>query len=92
MKVKKIPLRTCLGCRQSFPKKELLRVVKNAQGGIGFDITGRANGRGAYLCKKQECLAACLKSKALNRAFETNVPPEVYEQLKARLAEVLVES
>lgn len=85
MKSKKIPMRRCTGCRESFPKKELLRIVKNAEGDIFLDRTGKANGRGAYICKNPACLAACIKTKALSRAFETNVSAQAYEKLKEDL-------
>ena len=82
MKTKKIPMRMCLGCGEMFPKKELIRVVKNKEGAISLDFTGRAAGRGAYLCKNADCLAKMIKTKLLARAFETEIPDEVYEKLK----------
>lgn len=82
MAVKKIPMRMCTGCREMHPKAELIRVVKTPDGEIKLDIAGRANGRGAYLCKKPECLKRAEKSNALARAFEMNVASEIYERLE----------
>ncbi len=77
---KKIPMRTCIACRTSKPKKELIRVVKYNDE-ISLDKTGRANGRGAYVCNDIECIKKLKKSKALNRAFSCAVPDEVYERI-----------
>ncbi len=81
MKNKKIPLRKCLGCNEMKPKKELLRVVHNSQGSISVDTIGRAQGRGAYICNSKECLDKAKKTKAFNRAFQSNIPEEIYEDL-----------
>ncbi len=80
---KKIPMRMCVGCREMKPKKELVRVVRNAEGAIGIDPIGKAPGRGAYLCKSAMCLERAVKSRALDRAFEQKVDAELYERLKA---------
>ena len=81
MKVKKVPLRKCLGCNEMKPKKELLRVTHNSQGVINVDPTGRAHGRGAYICNSKECFEKAKKAKAFNRAFKSDVPDEIYEDL-----------
>ena len=83
---KKIPMRRCVGCMQSKPKKQLVRVVKNAAGEISIDLIGKKPGRGAYICPDPACLAQAQKKKALERGFETAIPAEVYEALKAELA------
>ncbi|MDL2253251.1 YlxR family protein [Ruminococcaceae bacterium OttesenSCG-928-I18] len=83
--MKKIPIRRCVGCGEGKPKKELVRVVYNKAGEISLDTTGRAPGRGAYLCHDTGCLAKAKKRKSLERAFETAVPPEIYEALGAQL-------
>ena len=83
--MKSIPLRTCMGCNEKKPKKELVRIVKNKEGQIFLDPIGKANGRGAYICKDAECLQKAIKSKALNRAFKIEVPNEVYENLLEEL-------
>lgn len=81
MKAKKIPLRRCVGCNESKPKKELVRIVKSKEGEIAVDLTGKANGRGAYICRDSECLKKAIKSKRVERALETQIPDEVYERL-----------
>ncbi|MCK9267308.1 MAG: YlxR family protein [Alkaliphilus sp.] len=81
MKVKKVPLRKCLGCNEMKPKKELLRVTHNSQGVISVDLTGKAHGRGAYICNSKECFEKAKKAKAFNRAFKSDVPDEIYESL-----------
>ena len=78
---KKIPLRQCLGCREMKPKKELLRVVRTPEGTVTLDLRGKANGRGAYVCPNTECLKRAIRSKALSRAFDTEIPQEVYDNL-----------
>ncbi|MBR1868426.1 MAG: YlxR family protein [Clostridia bacterium] len=78
---KKYPIRTCVACRQEFNKKDLLRIVRNKDGEIFIDESGKANGRGAYFCGRKECFAKLSKSKALDRAFKTSVPPEVYDAI-----------
>ena len=85
MKPKKIPLRMCLGCNEMKPKAELLRVVKSPESEISLDSTGKKNGRGAYLCHSATCLEKAVKSKRLERTFQTAVPNEVYESLKKEL-------
>ena len=85
MKSKKIPMRMCLGCREMKPKKELIRIVRTQDQTIRLDATGKMNGRGAYVCRNQQCLAACVKSKMLNKAFEMQVDESLYEQLREEL-------
>ena len=80
-KIRKTPMRTCIGCREQKQKRDLIRVVKNKDGEIFIDKTGKANGRGAYLCNDKNCLEKAIKSKALNRAFTTEISEEVYEKL-----------
>ncbi len=79
---KKIPMRTCIGCRNVRPKTEMIRIVKTKDGSVEADITGKAEGRGAYVCRSAECFAKLRKTKALNRTFKTSVPDEVYESLR----------
>jgi len=81
-KIRKIPIRTCIGCREQKPKKDLIRVVKNNKNEIFLDKTGKANGRGAYICNDKNCLEKAVKSRALNRAFSTEISEETYEELK----------
>lgn len=84
-KERKIPMRMCLCCREMKPKKDLVRVVANKEGDISLDLTGKAPGRGAYLCRGRECVKKLGKSKALDRAFARAVPQEVYEALEKEL-------
>ena len=80
--MKKIPLRTCMGCNEKKPKKELVRIVKNKDGEIFIDRTGKADGRGAYICDSMECLEKVIKSKRLERVLEIQIPEEVYNNLR----------
>lgn len=80
--MKKIPNRTCIGCNTQKPKKELIRIVKNAQGEIKIDKTGKLPGRGAYICNNSECLEKAVRSKRLERSFEMKIEDVVYEQLR----------
>ena len=81
------PKRMCMVCRERAEKELLLRVVKNKQGEIALDEAGLLPGRGAYLCKKAECISQAQKRKVLERAFSCKVDPEVYEALQ-RVVEV----
>lgn len=83
--LKNIPNRTCIGCNQIKPKKELIRIVKNKEGNIFIDKTSKANGRGAYLCDNIECLEKAIKTKKLERTFEIKVNTEVYEDLRGEI-------
>jgi uncharacterized protein len=85
MKVKKIPQRMCLGCQEMKPKKELIRVTKNSEGNIKMDLTGKAPGRGAYICKNVECLEKAIKSRRFEKAFETKISEEIFAALREEL-------
>ena len=78
---KKVPMRQCIGCGEMKVKKEMTRVIKNTEGEILLDATGRANGRGAYVCPKTDCLHKAVKSKGLERSFKTPIPKDVYDLL-----------
>jgi len=82
MKVKKIPMRSCVVTREKLPKQELIRVVRTPENEVIVDLTGKANGRGAYLKKDLEVFAKAQKSKVLNRILEVEVKDEVFEELK----------
>lgn len=82
---KKIPQRLCTGCGEMKPKKELVRVVKPKDGEIDLDLTGRANGRGAYICKKLSCLQAARKARRFEKAFSCKIPDEIYERMEEAL-------
>ena len=81
MKEKSVPTRMCVGCRDMKPKKEMLRIVKTAAGEIHLDFSGKASGRGAYICDNEECLKKLSKYKLLNKTFAADVPIEVYEAI-----------
>lgn len=83
---KKIPMRMCVGCGERKQKRELVRVVKNKEGVISLDLTGKAAGRGAYVCKSIDCLEKCKKQRKLNRAFSCEIPNEVYDSLIEELS------
>jgi hypothetical protein len=85
---KKIPLRQCLGCQEMVAKKELIRVVKDSENHFAIDITGKMNGRGAYVCKNQECLKKAIKNKGLERSFKMAIPSDVYDSLEKELLEI----
>ena len=82
---KKIPMRQCLGCREAKPKKELILVVRSPEGQISLDFKGKASGRGAYICHDPQCLKKAIKSKALERAFSAQIPPEIYDKLSEQM-------
>ena len=83
MKVKKIPMRSCCITRERLPKQELVRVVRTPEGNVIVDLTGKANGRGAYLKKDLAVFAKAEKSKILNKHLEIEVPSSIYEELKS---------
>lgn len=91
MHQKKIPLRKCIGCNEMKEKKQLVRIVKapesseNQGSKISVDNSGRAAGRGAYICRNPECLAAAKKARRLERAFSCKIPDEIYEKLESEL-------
>ncbi len=82
---KKIPQRKCLGCGESIPKKELIRVVRAPSGDVSLDFVGKKPGRGAYICKSAECFRLARKARRLERALECRIPDEVYDQLEKEL-------
>ena len=84
---KKIPLRQCVGCGEMKSKKEMMRVLKTADEGIVLDVTGRKNGRGAYLCVSRECLLKAKKNRGLERSFKMSIPEDVYDCLEKEFDE-----
>lgn len=85
MTKKKIPSRQCVGCGEMKEKREMLRVIKTPEDTIVLDITGKKNGRGAYLCHSAECFRKAMKSKALEKSLKIAIPKEVYEELEKEL-------
>ncbi len=82
---KKIPIRKCLGCGEPKEKKALIRVVRSPEGELSVDLTGKKSGRGAYICPNPECLRLARKAKRLERAFECQIPDEIYSRLQEEL-------
>ena len=87
---KKIPQRQCMGCRERKAKKELIRVVRTTEGSVILDFSGKANGRGAYICPQMECLKKAQKAKSLERSLEVPIPQEVYERLEKEMGENVI--
>ena len=85
MAVKKVPMRSCCGCREKKPKKELIRVVRSPEGEVSMDLSSRKAGRGVYICNNPDCLAEAKKTGALSRSLECEIPEEVYERLAKEL-------
>jgi len=85
--MKKIPQRTCVGCNTQKNKSDLIRIVINKEGNIFIDKTGRANGRGAYICNNPECLEKAIKSKRIERSFEREISSEIYDDLRKEITE-----
>lgn len=86
MKTRKIPLRMCLGCQEMKPKKELIRVVRTPEGTVELDVTGKRNGRGAYICQQVDCFKAAVKGKRFQKALEIELSPQVIEELERKLS------
>ena len=85
--MKRIPQRTCIGCNTTKNKNELTRIVKNKENEINIDKTGKMNGRGAYICNDIKCLEKAIKTKKLERIFETNISDEIYENLRGVISD-----
>ena len=85
---KKIPMRQCVGCGEMKSKKELLRIIRTAEGEILLDATGKKNGRGAYLCRDMECFQKALKTRGLERSLKTAIPKEVTENLAKEMENI----
>lgn len=85
--LKRIPQRTCIGCNTTKNKNELIRIVKNKENEINIDKTGKMNGRGAYICDDIKCLEKAIKTKKLERVFETNISDEIYENLRGVISD-----
>jgi uncharacterized protein len=86
VKVKKVPLRMCTGCMEMKPKKELVRVVRNKEGEVSIDLTGKKPGRGAYVCKNIDCLEKAFKTKRLDRNLESKLGEDVYTKLRDEIS------
>ncbi len=87
MSPKKIPMRMCVGCREMHPKKELLRIVRTADGKTVADTTLKVSGRGAYICPNKECFDRARKIRGIERALEVEISDEVFEILRKGIGE-----
>ncbi|WP_442920443.1 RNase P modulator RnpM [Mediterraneibacter sp.] len=81
-------MRKCVGCGEMKPKKELLRILRTETGEFVVDALGKANGRGAYLCRSVECFQKAVKNRGLERSFKQAIPPEVYERMEKEMGEI----
>lgn len=81
MRRKHVPMRTCVGCRTSAPKRELIRVVRSPEGEVGLDLTGKRPGRGVYIHPQEECLQKAIKTRQIQRALETAVDESLIQEL-----------
>ena len=86
MQQKKIPMRMCTGCGEMKPKKQLVRVVRNGEGEVSLDLTGKKSGRGAYLCRDAECLRKARKSRRMEKALGCVITEELYSRIEKELA------
>ena len=86
-KVRKIPMRQCLGCNEHKPKREMLRVLRTPESEILLDLTGKKSGRGAYICPKASCLKKARKTKRIDRELGVTIDEEVYDEMERVLAE-----
>lgn len=87
MRKKHVPMRTCVGCRSTKPKRDLVRVVRDPDGKVGIDLTGKRSGRGVYICADEECLQKAIKGRQLERALETKIDQDILVDLKRVLDE-----
>lgn len=85
--MKKAPMRMCIACRTMKEKRGLIRIVKNKDGEIFLDRTGKASGRGAYICNDIECIRKCKKTRALSRTFAQAVDDGVYDKIQEEFLE-----
>lgn len=84
--MKKQPIRMCIACRNAYEKKQMLRIVKDKEGNISLDFTGKKAGRGAYICDNLQCIEKCVKNRLLNRNFGQEIAAEVYDAIKEQYA------
>ena len=84
---KKIPTRKCVGCGEMRDNKEMIRVIRTPEGEICLDVTGRANGRGAYICNSAECLKKAVKNRGLEKSLKAQIPGDILEKMNKELGE-----
>lgn len=85
---KKVPMRKCVGCGEMKEKKMLIRIIHTPEDTLALDSAGKKNGRGAYICPRQECLERAEKTKGIERSLKTNIPDSIYEQLKKEMQRI----
>ncbi len=85
MKAKREVKRMCVGCGEMFDKRSLIRVVKSPEGEVSLDLTGKKNGRGAYVCNNPECLKKARKRKSIERAFSMKIEDAVYDKMEEEI-------
>lgn len=85
MKTKKIPMRQCIGCMEMKPKSELIRIVKEPDGNVLVDTTGKKNGRGAYICQSTDCLKKAIKTRKLQRTFDSEIAEDIIASLEREM-------
>ena len=85
MSTKKPPTRTCSGCGAKMPKSEFVRVVRSPEGEISLDLTGKKNGRGAYLCRSADCLKKARKTRRISRSLKCEIPEEIYSKMEEEI-------
>ncbi len=83
--VKKIPERMCIGCQQTHPKKEMIRIVRSPEGEFSVDPTGKKSGRGAYICHKQECFQKAVQEHRFEKSFRSTIDENIYKELEQQL-------
>ncbi|MBR3686627.1 MAG: YlxR family protein [Clostridia bacterium] len=86
-KMRKVPMRQCLGCNEHKPKREMIRVVRTPEGAVELDFVGKKSGRGAYICPKRSCFAKARKSKRIENILEVKLPEEIYDRMEQSISE-----
>ncbi|MBE6684241.1 MAG: YlxR family protein [Ruminococcaceae bacterium] len=86
-KMRKVPMRQCLGCNEHKPKREMIRVVRTPEGAVELDFVGKKSGRGAYICPKRSCFAKARKSKRIENILEVKLPEEIYDAMEKSISE-----
>ena len=86
-KMRKAPMRQCLGCNEHKPKREMIRVVRTPDGAVELDFVGKKSGRGAYICPKRSCFAKARKSKRIENILEVKLPEEIYDRMEQSISE-----
>ncbi|MBQ9750113.1 MAG: YlxR family protein [Clostridia bacterium] len=86
-KMRKVPMRQCLGCNEHKPKREMIRVVRTPEGAVELDFVGKKSGRGAYICPKRSCFAKARRSKRIENILEVKLPEEIYDRMEQSISE-----